>query len=260
MTATPTTVPRLTMSPTGRAAKFDGEPVGRVTDYLNALAKPALVQWSADCAADYAVDHWDELAGLSMTKRIAAIRFAHRDTMTRARTAGTDVHRFGERLVAGLEVHPPDDLRGMVEAYARFLDEWEIVPVAIETPVAYSGPAPYAGRTDLWGTIGVRDNATALIDLKTGKAVYAETVLQLAAYVGADLWQPDGPASESMKPDVQQVYVAHIRADRVDMLPVPAALDPATWRVFRYVQQCSRWIKAHGYGSDEPLIGEPVTP
>jgi hypothetical protein len=145
----------------------------------------------------------------------------------------------------------------MVEAYARFLDEWRIEPVAVETPVAFTGPAPYGGRADLWATIGVRDNARALVDLKTGKAIYAETALQLAGYYRADLWQPDGPASETDKPDVDLVYVAHIRADRVDMCAVPAARSEEQWRTFRYAQQLSRWTKLYGYRGEENLIGEP---
>lgn len=259
MTAMPTTTgPRLVMSPKGRAAKLDGAPVVRVTDVLNALSKPGLVQWAADCAADYAVDHWHELDGLSTTKRLAAIRYAHREAVDRAKVDGTTVHGFGERLVRGEPVTPPDALRGMVESYARFLDDWQIEPVAIETPVAWSGPAPYAGRTDLHATIGVRDGASALVDLKTGKAVYAETALQLAAYAHADLWQPNGPESETTKPRPDLVYVAHVRADRVDMIPVPAALDPNQWRVFRYAQQLSTWIRAHaGLNAPDPLIGEP---
>lgn len=257
---TTTTTPRLVMSPAGRAASFDGTKVERVTDVLNALAKPGLTQWAADCAADYAVDHWDDLAEQATSKRLTSIRYAHRDTVKRAMAAGTDVHKMGEALVAGEPVEPPDELRGMVEAYARFLDEWRIEPVAIETPVAYTGQAPYAGRADLWATIGKRDNARALVDLKTGKAVYAEVCLQLAAYVGADLWHPNGPDSEQPKPDVDLVYVAHIRADTVDMLPVPAALTAAQWRTFRYVQQVSRWIKRHGYNGDEVLVGEPEQP
>lgn len=257
MTSTTTTAPRLVMSPTGRAAKLDTAPVGRVTDYLNTLAKPGLVQWAADMAADYAIDQWDELSELSTTKRLAAIRYAHRDAVKRAAAQGTEVHTYGERLVAGEPVEPPDELRGMVEAYARFLDVWRIEPISVESPVAYTGTAPYAGRQDLTATIGVRDNARALVDLKTGKAVYAETVLQLAAYSFADLWQPAGPESEEPKPACDLVYVAHIRADRVDMLPVPAALGEAQFRTFRYIQQVTRWVRAHGYGSDEPLIGEP---
>ena len=256
---TTTGAPRLVMSPTGRAVKLDGAPVQRVTEILNALAKPALVGWAAKTTAAYAVDHWDELAVESVSNRLAMIGRAPEDAKTRAAAAGTTVHRFGERLVAGLPVEPPDELRGMVEAYARFLDEWDIVPVAIETPVAYGGTAPYAGRSDLWATIGVRDRGRALVDLKTGKAVYAETALQLAAYVGADLWQPAGPTSEEPKPPVDLCYVAHIQPDRVDMLPVPAALTDAQWRTFRYVQQVSRWMKRHtGWPTpDESLIGEP---
>lgn len=253
----PVTAIRLAMSDTNRAVTLDGHAVDRVTDILNAIAKPALVQWAADCAADYTIEHFDELREGSRGEAWQSIRMAHRDTMRRARVAGTDVHHYGERLARGETVTPPDELRGFVESYARFLDAWEIEPIAVETPLACTDRFPYAGRADLWATIGKRDHGRALVDLKTGKGVYAETALQLAAYVGADLWQPDGPMSEEPKPPVDLAYVAHIRADGVDMLPVPAALTMQQNRVFRYVQQVSRWIKTHGYGSSQPLIGDP---
>lgn len=249
---------RLVMSATSRVAKVDGRPVQRVTTILNALAKPALVQWSADMAANYAIDYWDDLSNAPVTQRLSEIRYAHRARNKSAQLAGTEVHSFGERLVQGESVDPPDELRGMVEAYARFLDEWRIEPISVETPVAFTGNAPYAGRADLWARIGVRDNASALVDLKTGKGVYPEVVLQLAAYLACDLWQPDGPQSETTKPDVELVYVAHITADHVDMHPIPAAKHMQQWRTFRYVQQVSDWLGRHsGFEPSEPLIGEP---
>lgn len=258
MTVQERTRPRIAMSAKGRAVTLDGVKIQRVTDVLNAMDKPALKQWAANAAADLAVDRWDELAELPPSKRLDEIRYAHRRVVKAAQVAGTDVHGYGERLVKGEPVDPPDELRGMVESYARFLDEWRIEPIAVETPVAWTGPAPYAGRSDLWARIGVRDNASALIDLKTGKAVYPETSLQLAAYAHADLWQPDGPDSEQPLPGVDLVYVAHVQADHVDMVPALYAATDNEWRVFRYVQQVSRWQHLRtGLNPEASPFGDP---
>ena len=248
--------PRLFMSPAGRAARLDGQDVDRVTNILNALPKQ-LTQWASDQAANYAVEHWDELTEETLTKRLDKIRFAHRDTLNRAQVRGTQIHHYGEQLVTGADVPVPDELLGPAEAYARFLDTWKIEPLAIETPVAHTDYR-YAGRADLWAKIGARAGATALIDLKTGSGVYESTVMQLAAYRHASIWQPNGPESESPLPSVDLVYVAHIGPDDVRMLPVTAG--PEEFRAFLYVQQTALWLKAHAFKGDEPLIGPAAHP
>ena len=240
----------------GHSYTIDGVKVDGVTTILNALPKQ-LKQWAADTAANYAVEHWSELTEETLTKRLDRIRFAHRDVLSSAALRGTRIHGFGERLVAGEAVEIPEEYRGPAEAYARFLDDWQIEPVAVETPVA-SVRHGYAGTADLWGTVGVRDGATALIDLKTGKGVYDEVVLQLAAYRHAELWQPDGPESETTMPTVDLVYVAHVLPDTVRMLPVRAGAEE--FRQFLYVQQTARWLARHGFKGDDPLIGDAVLP
>ena len=57
---------------------------------------------------------------------------------------------------------------------------------------------------------------------------------------------------------VDAVYVAHILPDDVRMLTVTA--DAAAFRQFLYVQQTSRWLKAHGFKGEQPLIGDAETP
>lgn len=240
----------------GRTYRLDGERVPSVTTILNALPKQ-LTQWSSDMAANYAVEHWDELTEQTLTKRLDRIRFAHRDALNRSAARGTQIHTYGERLVSGEAVEIPDEHRAPAESYARFLDAWEIEAVATETPVVHTR-ARYAGTADLWATIGVRDGARALIDLKTGSGVYESAVLQLCAYRYADLWHPDGAGSEEPLPDVELVYVAHIVGDAVRMLPITAG--DAEFREFRYVQQTHRWLELHGFKGEEPLIGDAETP
>jgi hypothetical protein len=239
----------------GHSYTLDGDKVDGVTTVLNALPKQ-LTQWSSDQAANYAVEHWDELAEEPLTRRLDRIRFAHRDALRTAGLRGTQLHGYGERLVAGEAVEIPDEHRGPAEAYARFLDRWQIEPIATETPLA-STRFRYAGTADLWARVGARDHARALVDLKTGRNVYESTVLQLAAYRHTDLWQPDGPDSEAETPEVDLVYVAHVLPDDVRLLPVTAG--PNELREFLYVQQTSQWLARHGFRGEEPLIGDAET-
>lgn len=255
--------PRLYTSPAGRVYKLDGEPIPSVTTILNALPKQ-LKQWAADCAANLAVEKWDELAKLPLTKRLDTIRYAHREVVGEAALRGQEIHSYGEKLVGGVEVEIPDEYRGPAQAYARFLDKWEIEPLATEAPIC-NVTHRFGGRGDLWATIGKRDGARAYVDLKTGKNVYESTVLQCAGYDGGEIWHPDGQDSEEPYEPVDLVYVAHILPDDVRMLPVRGvggAPKPGLpeFREFLYVQQTWRWLDRHGYKGDEPLIEEAERP
>ena len=246
----------------GHAYYIDDVKVDGVTTILNALPKN-LTQWAADSAAEEAVNNWDELAGLPLTKRIDRIRYAHRNKRDTAAARGTEIHALGVKLYAGLPIEVDPAHRGPVEAYAKFLDAWEIEPIAAETPVV-NLTYRYGGTADLWAHIGVRDGVRALIDLKTGNNVYESTVLQLTGYRNADLWQPktDGTAkqrqaSEEPLPAVDETWVAHILPDTVRFRPVKTA---GQFRSFLYVQQLHKWLGRHGYQGDEPLIDEPQQP
>lgn len=247
----------------GHAYYIDGVKVDGVTTVLNALPK-SLAQWAADSAANEAVDHWDELGELPLTKRLDRIRYAHREKRDTAAMRGTEIHKLAARLYGGLPVEVPAEHRGPVEAWLKCMDAHGIEPIAAETPLVNT-EYRYGGTADLWATIGTRGNVRALIDLKTGSNVYESTVLQLTAYRNATLWQPAGAdakpkdrdASEEPLPPVEETWVAHILPDTVRFRPV---LTDGQFRSFLYVQQVSRWLAAHGFKGEEPLIGDPIQP
>lgn len=250
---------RLVAKGSGNYAKYtiDGIEVQRVSSIVNALPKNALVQWAATEAANFAIEHWSELAEQPTAKRLDAIRYAHRNTNRKATTRGSRIHAFGEDIVNGHEVQIPDEDLGPAQAYARFLDDWEIEPFATEAPVAHTRWG-YAGRTDLFARIGARDNERALIDLKTGSGVYESHVIQLAGYRFAEIWQPDGAESEAPLPPVDSVYVAHIMTDAVRLVPV--TVRDEDFRVFLYLQQVAKWLDLHaGREPREPLIHEALS-
>jgi len=254
-----------------RYSKGDPHKVPGVTTILNALPGPP-PSWGADIAAKYVVDEWDDLAERPVVDRYELIKGVPDRYMKAAADRGTEIHKYAEKLVFGEAEEVPDELRGPVEAYARFLDLWEIEPVAVETPVAMTpdalrgyglGAGAFAGTADLWARIGKRDGALALLDAKSGRTVQNKTALQLAGYRYANLWQPDGPESETTdKPDVDLVYVAHILPDDVVMLPVTAGLREL--KALAYVRQQMLWMQVHDWWfrerGPEPLIGEAERP
>jgi hypothetical protein len=240
----------------GHSYRLDDRKAYGVTTAISRGFPINLKQWGADAAANYAIEHWAELSDLGLAQRLDRMRYAHRDLLAGAALRGSDLHGFGERIVHGETVEIPDEYRGPAEAYARFLDTWEIEPIATETPLANTEYG-YAGTADLWARIGVHDGAVALIDLKTGRSVYESVALQLAAYRNADLWQPEAGVENGEVPVAAEVYVAHVLPDDCRLVPVVAGRHE--FREFLYVLETARWIDAHGWKSDDPVIGEAVS-
>lgn len=238
----------------GRYTKTDRHKIMGVTTALNAKAKPALTQWAANVTAEYAVDNWADLDAMPPSKRLELIKKAQWESKSAAALRGNQIHEYGQRLVHGKAVDVPDEHRGPVEAYARFCDRWQIEPLAAETPVANTSYL-YGGTADLWARIGKLGNVLAMIDLKTGKGVYSETSLQTTAYARCDLWQPDGEKSESAPPVIEACFVAHIKADAVDLLP--AEYDDDAFNQFLYALAMARDDDAV---RDNPRIGAPLDP
>lgn len=220
-----------------------------VTTILNAvLAKPALVGWAARLSAEYVVDHWDELTSMAPSERLKAVRGATDRTSRSAMARGTRIHEMGEQLVHGIAVDVPDELVGPVDAYARYLDTWHVVPIAVESTVA-SRRYQYAGTLDLVAT-DVR-GVPFLGDIKTGSGVYSDVALQLAAYRYAEVMLHDG--DESPMPPVEVVQVMHVLPDTVRVVPVNA--DVAAFRAFLHLRETYRVTRPW---KDVPPLGNPM--
>lgn len=237
----------------GHGYKLDGQKVVGVTTVIGTLDKPALRNWYATEAAKRVVDEWDRIVGMRPSERMTFVKDGPKDRVQAAALRGTEIHKLGQALAEGGEVDVPDEHRGPVEAYARWLDQWDVTTFAAETPVAHTVHG-YAGTADLWGQVGKRDNALCLLDVKTGKGIYSETGLQLAAYRYSDLMQVE-LGREIPTPHVDAVYVAHVLPDDVRMLPVIA--DESVFRTFLYLLQVHRSVEDW---KDFPLIGEAERP
>jgi hypothetical protein len=230
----------------GEERKLDG-----VTTLIGeGIPKPALVNWAGNVTSDYAVDHWDELSRLPLSKRLAELkgaRFKDRDT---AAQRGTDVHALAERVIAGEEVEVSDELAPHVNSAVRFIDEWEFEPILTETTV-FSVKYGYAGTMDLVGRSRRLDelmgrSCVAIADWKTSRSgIYGEAALQLSAYANADFYQgPDGldhPMSELGITDALGLW---IRPDGYDVFPMD--IGPETFKFFRFAQTLARRLKDDG--------------
>lgn len=227
----------------------NGTRVPGVTTILSGgLPKAALINWAGKATAEYAIDHWDDLAQLSPAKRLEKLQKARYAEKDAAAKRGTEVHNLAEKLVHGTEIEVPDELAGHVEAYVRFLDAFAVEPVHVEFSIA-SYRHGYAGTGDLiawFPTLG----QTLLCDIKTNKSgIFGETALQLAAYRHADVLVDD--EGERDMPIVDGCAAIHVRADGADLIPVTA--NEQQFRQFLYVQQVHEFDR-----TSRDLVGAPV--
>ncbi|MBX6385239.1 MAG: hypothetical protein IRZ07_20090 [Microbispora sp.] len=247
-----------------------GERVPGVTTILDqGLPKKALIKWAANATADYAIDHWDELAEMAPSARLKALQGGRYAVKDEAARRGTQVHKMGERLIAGESVTVPDLLRPYVDSYVRFLDEFQLRARYVEG-VVYSETHRYVGTFDILGDIVLPDMPEydhlerdedgyvrdVLIDAKTNRSgIFGETALQLAAYRNAEFLQPDprDPDTAIEMPPVAWTAALWIRPDDYELIPVTAGDEQH--RVFLYAQQVGAWDS-----SSRDLIGEPIEP
>lgn len=203
----------------GHSYYIDGEKADGVTTLLgDGLAKPALINWAANTTAAYAVDNWDELGALSVSERLERLKKSRYEDLDKAARRGTEVHRLAEQLVQGLEVDVPEELAGHVEAYVRFLDDFEPEPILVETTVA-SRKWRYAGTLDLVAKI---DGKVWILDVKTTRSgIFPDNALQIALYRHAETFlAADGSEQPMADLGITCSGAIHVRADGYDLIPL----------------------------------------
>lgn len=238
----------------GHAYYLDGQKLPGVTTILgDGLAKPALINWAAKTVAGYAIDNWADLTLEKPSERLKVLEKAHYADRDAAGKRGTEVHHLAEKLSKGEEVTVPDELAGHVDAYVRFLDDFDPQVVLTETPVVSLTAWPYAGTFDLIADFpGL--NQRLLCDVKTARSgVFPDNALQLAAYRYAT--HRPGPGDELLPmPEVDGCAVIHVRSDGYSLVPVQAG--PAEHRFFLYCRELWRWQNE----ASKEIVGEELAP
>lgn len=235
----------------------NGQRIPGVTTIIGGgVPKPALINWAANATAEYAVDKWDELTELAPSARLKTLQGARYETTDKAKKRGTEIHKYGERLVAGQEVgNIPDELRGHCEAYVDFLNAFDVEPVLIEATVV-SYKYGFAGTLDLvaWVTnpeTGERE--LWLLDLKSNeKGIFAETALQLAAYRLAEFYvDADGNEQPMMPVDRTGAVLVNAAGARL----IPTISTEQQLRMFWYAGQVRDFVD-----NGRDLIGAAIEP
>jgi len=226
----------------------DGQKVPGVTTILSkGLPKPALVNWAARTAAEYAVDNWDALAEQPVSERLQLIKGSPNASKNAAALRGTKLHDAAQRLQEQGRCDVEPEQLPLVENYLQFTQDWELDATHVESAI-YNVRHGYAGTLDLIGTLA--DGRTWLLDLKTSKGVYGDMALQLAAYRYAERIVTGD--QDTPMPAVDACGIVHVRADGYDLVPLIAG--PDQFRAFLYVAQ----VAATAERLDE-LVGAPLT-
>ena len=160
------------------------------TTVLSILAKPALIQWSANMAVDYISNlvfntpnwHWKDT---DWKKVFEEAKTAHRRKKEEAGAKGVDIHSEAEKLVKGsigawggiIDLNTKSELPQI----QHFID-WAVknkIKFLESEKHLYSKELWLGGITDIICEI---DNEVYLADIKTGSGIYAEHFAQLAGY------------------------------------------------------------------------------
>lgn len=164
----------------GRFYTIDGRKYPSVTTILNVLNKPQLVNWAIRLTRDYVrqelfvLRRANSLKDLNVDDLLAKSALEPNRVKNAAAHHGTDIHR----RIAGYVDSQHFDHYPILAAFRTWQDEAQFVTVAAEKLV-FSREHGYAGTVDLIGTLNGR---LAVLDIKTGRGVYPEYKLQLAAY------------------------------------------------------------------------------
>ncbi len=185
---------------------LDGKPLTGVTTILGVIAKPALIQWSADEAVKYLgwfnekytdkekgledlALHHKGIAGLSVEefyKMLCEARVQHVKRKTAAADIGTDVHAEIEKYVK-LMIQDQDGQAMAMNSYdndqVKKFVEWAVenkLKFLESEKHVYSRENWYGGITDL---VFLKDGKKFVADIKTSSGIYGrEFFFQMAGY------------------------------------------------------------------------------
>jgi hypothetical protein len=210
-----------------------------VTSVTGMLPKPFLRYWATKLAAEWAVENVGTVTNLITSgEKEAAVDLIKKapDRYTKgAADRGTAIHDLVEKANIGEDlgiVHP--DFRPDMASYTKFLESFQPEFLEVESTV-WSDTHGYAGTLD--GICRI-DDEILIYDLKTGKSVYSEVALQLAAYKNADyIINADGTQREI--PEIQGAFVVHLRQEGFRVVPV--RIDSDVFKVFKSLLQIVKW-------------------
>lgn len=235
----------------GRTYRWRDEQFDSVTTILSGgIPKPALKPWGEKLVATTAVQKkaiWtqmDEDAAIDWLKRAP---FRETD---KAAVQGSDIHAWAEAYVLGKPVpEPPATQQPYCRAFIQFIRDFRPRYEMTEATV-YNRTHGYAGTCDFIAEFD--DLGLVLGDYKTGKGVYGEVALQLAAYRHAEFVGIAQTGEEHPLPKVDACAVLHLTADGYELIPVEAGEEELQF--FLHAQQVRHFTEQRS----KEVLGSPL--
>jgi hypothetical protein len=263
----------------GRTYTIDGLTLWSVTTIIgNGLPKPAIAGWQARTIAEYAVANWRQVGGmlaavkLHRTADAGSFIVSDPDAVDgavdwlkgapwreskRKMSVGSAVHAEAEAYALGTpRPEPLPAVAPYLTSFRNFLEDFKPDFELVEATV-YNVTEGYAGTLDAVARVGGR---RFLFDWKTGKDIYPDVALQLAAYQHAEkVLMRDGSSVDM--PAVDGTAALHLRefdpglpGDRGYEV-VPVATGTVAYNAFLYVREVMRWMEDTSKG----VLSQPVT-
>lgn len=242
----------------GRSTRFykvDGASYPSVTAILQAVAKPALIPWAAKQEREMVYSAVRTLIGDAEIKRgnfMASLEIAvgrekaHSKELSKAATIGSEAHELIEwnlrrdlKQIVGTE---PKIGEKSLWAFMAW-EDWKKsanLSVNLIEQVVYSKRYGYAGTLDFAGEVDHEGKRmTVVADNKTGRAIYKEAHLQVAAYGHAlvEMGHAD------VMPAGCIVRLPKIESDPAfEVLVIPPETMKANHKVFLSVLDLWKWL------------------
>lgn len=164
----------------------NGDTLDGVTSVLQIIAKPALIYWSANKAAEF-IDKYlpvgKTLDELEKKKLVDGCKTAHRTLKTDAGDLGSMLHELIEKFIKKEPYQEPVNaiLKKSFEQFKAWAVEHKVEFKSSERRIL-SLKYKYAGTLDITAKV---DGVNCIIDLKTSSGIWDEYFLQCAAYKAA---------------------------------------------------------------------------
>lgn len=181
------------------------------TTLLGLLNKPALLPWAAKLVATRAVDDQSWL-DMDPDAAVDYLKTAAIDARDSAGDRGTRIHEAIEAYLNDVAAPVDAGIAATVNAATTWADENLSELVAIEA-TTFNVRDEIAGTADFIAVLD--DGRTVIGDWKSGKRIYPETALQLAAYATADFYVVDGERVRLPVIDAGVVVRVHSRGVQV---------------------------------------------
>ena len=153
-----------------------------------------------------------------------------------AASLGSEIHDLADGLVRGQPL--PEMAENVRDRVVKYADWWNACGWTLRTSEALlvNPSIGYGGTLDLLARD--RDGRTVLADIKTGRAVYHEAVLQLTAYAMAEVLQ-DHNGQVFKMPEVDRYVILHVTLEGVREVEV--TVGSAEQAAFRACVELSLW-------------------